>query len=120
MQRLTHYEKGLRAEEKALFFLESKGYECLSKRYKRKGGEIDLIVKKQDVLIFVEVRLRKNIFDAGESITIQKQERLTSVATHFIIQELQGRGYSYYRFDVVLIDQKGTIVHIENAFEVKE
>lgn len=118
---LSRYEKGLKGEEIALNFLSLNGYICLANRYKKKGGEIDLILQKDDILVFVEVRVRKSIFEAAESITLKKQHRLTRVAAHFIMHELkEGRSYFYSRFDVVLIDKNGNINHIENAFGVQE
>jgi putative endonuclease len=107
-------------EEIACRYLLQKGYRLLARNYRTKNGEIDLIMFQDPYYIFVEVKTRKgNPFGEGsESITVQKQKRIRTVA----LQYLKTRPFStgYFRFDVVLITCKKNflshISHIENAF----
>lgn len=54
------YQFGLRAEKMVMKILQEKKYEIIAHRYKTKYGEIDLIVKKNNLLHFLEVKARKN------------------------------------------------------------
>ena len=53
------YETGLAGEETAEHFLEGKGMVCLLRRYRNKCGEIDLVMKDRETIVFVEVKTRK-------------------------------------------------------------
>ena len=70
----TSYARGVRAEEAAAQYLGQRGYEILCKRYKTKFGEIDLIVQKDNIICFVEVKMRGDIAQALESVTSRIQK----------------------------------------------
>jgi putative endonuclease len=111
-------KKGKEGEKLAADFLVSKGFEIVERNYRHKQSEIDLVVKKNNWLIFVEVKLRtsdaygypedfvdykkaKNIIDGAEEYTYQK--------------DWQGN----VRYDIVSIREirgEREIVHIEDAF----
>lgn len=111
------FDKGIKAEEASALFLERQGYECIATRYKGNGGEIDIIAVKDNVLVLVEVRFRKTIMTAAESITPLKMERLRKAADYFLMQNPTiFEKHPFIRFDVVLLSKDGKIVHIENAF----
>lgn len=112
------YDMGVKAEALAKSFLEQKGYQAISERYRAASGEIDIIATKDDFLIFVEVRYRKKKQDAIESITLLKKQRLTTAAQYFIANNSELiKKYPFIRFDVVLLSKdSNTIHHIENAF----
>ena len=109
-------------EEQALGFLNRLGYITVATRFRSRFGEIDLIVKDHDFLVFVEVKLRKNadFAEAREYVGWAKQKKLTATANLWLIShstKLQPR------FDVIEIyAQEGEntkspeITHIENAF----
>lgn len=119
MPHQTH-EKGLEAENAALTYLENKGFVIIAKRFKRRGGEIDLIATKAKSICFIEVRYRKNFSLAAESITPQKQKRLIQTAEKFIQENSDFiKEFPYMCFDVILLNNQKNIRHITNAFEVK-
>jgi putative endonuclease len=95
---------GADAESRAEQYLHSKGLKTIEKNYLCKVGEIDLIMKDEDSLIFVEVRFRKNnhFGSAAESVDYKKQTKIRKSAEHYLIYN---RAYSRYakRFDVVAI-----------------
>ncbi|CAO5682920.1 MAG: hypothetical protein HEEMFOPI_00813 [Holosporales bacterium] len=113
----TIHEKGIKGEELALTYFLNKGYSLIAKRYRIKGGEIDLILSDHKTLVIVEVRVRKKWMDAAESIVFLKRQRLTKTAENFIMhhQDMMAQ-FPFIRFDVVLINKAGDIHHIENAF----
>ncbi len=108
-------------EEQAANYLRRKKYEIISAGYRTRYGEIDLIAKKKNMIIFVEVKLRKNgnFAPAMEFVDGHKQRRLRTTAEIWLGErELD----CPCRFDVVEVyapeGERGpvSINHIENAF----
>ena len=120
LNKSENISKGIKGEIIALQYLEAKGYEFLEANYHSIGGEIDLIVRIGEVVIFVEVKLRKNS-DYGlpeEAVSKQKIKKITKVALDWL-ENNQWKGE--IRFDIVSIlrfPKKGedAIFHIEDAF----
>jgi putative endonuclease len=108
-------EKGRIAEERAAQFLKTQGYALLARNFRWKGGEIDIIARKEDVVVFVEVRSRasSNFGTAAETIGAAKREKIRRTALLYI----QNKNLDCpLRFDVIAFD--GEIMeHTENAFE---
>ena len=105
-------------EEKALEFLMQKGYGFVGKNYHSRYGEIDIIVKDGDNIVFVEVKTRKSnsIARPSEFVDFRKQKRILTTAEIYLYEnptDLQPR------FDVIEVTYKGNkfeIEQIENAF----
>ncbi|HEX4523203.1 MAG TPA: YraN family protein [Casimicrobiaceae bacterium] len=78
--------RGAAAEALAADFLEARGLTIVTRNYRCRGGEIDLIASNGDTLIFVEVRLRSDAAFGGaaESITAAKKKRLRFAAAHYL------------------------------------
>jgi putative endonuclease len=97
---------GRESEQLAEQYLLQQGLKLLTRNYLCKVGEIDLIMRDQEHLVFVEVRYRNNrrYGSASESVTFYKQQRLIRAAQFY----LQNRGWHTQpppcRFDVVAID----------------
>lgn len=113
--KAIHLVRGELAEKQALVYLLSQGLTLVSKNYRCKHGELDLIMKDNNTLVIVEVRFRKTnkYGSALETITSAKQSRIINT-THIYLSEL-GENQSI-RFDVVAISGDGTIEWIKNAF----
>ena len=104
-------------------YLRKKGYKILANSYRCRFGEIDLIAQFKDILVFVEVKLRKSdkFAQAREFVSGAKQDRLKKTAAIYLSEfenELQPR------FDVIEIyaaqgpaTKKPVINHLEGAFE---
>lgn len=110
-------ERGRRAEERAAEFLRSLGYEIIARNYRWQGGEIDLIARDGDCLVFVEVKARSSRAYGlpEEAITSRKRERLIRTAQHYLRRhpiELP------VRFDVVALSQ-GQARLYRNAFSLE-
>lgn len=104
-------------EDLAERFLTEKGYLILDRNYRKKTGEIDIVSKLEDTLIFVEVKTRKNedFISAREAVNIQKQQRIRTTAKKYIFEKKCR--FQYVRFDVIEIYTQNRIIrHFENAF----
>lgn len=115
--KINRNNAGLAAEKIAATFLQKNGLKLLKQNYHCRFGEIDLIMQDNEILVFVEVRLRSNhqFGSASASITWQKQQKLVATAQHF----LQAHRDAACRFDAVLMD-KADINHVQwirNAFD---
>lgn len=108
---------GLLAERKAERFLTRAGFRLIQRNYTTRLGEIDLIMQKDDLVIFVEVRMRKSIrFGTGaDSVNWGKQQKLIRTAQLFLQQYQTGN--ESFRFDVVSISADG-IDWIPDAFNL--
>jgi len=119
-QKLTSKEKGKKAEELALEHLISKGFEILEKNYKTSFGEIDIIAKKKNILVFVEVKSEfgEDEFLAEEKVDFRKREKILKVAEYFLLKNFQKLSkIKEIRFDVIVLrTRKGEIIHYESAF----
>lgn len=110
---------GAEVETIAMGFLQAEGLELVCRNYRCRRGEIDLIMLDGAVLVFVEVRYRKNSHfgSAVESITTSKQRRIATTAAHYL-QSSKGAADSPCRFDVVAVTVAGSndIDWIKDAF----
>ncbi|WP_151631758.1 YraN family protein [Noviherbaspirillum aerium] len=113
--RTSKQLEGDAGETRALAYLEQQGLSLLQRNFRCKGGEIDLIMKDNSVLVFVEVRKRApgRFGDAAASVGHRKQARLT-IAAQVYLQSL--RTVPPCRFDVVAIDGE-RLNWIRNAIE---
>jgi len=113
-----HLDTGKLGEDKAAAFLQDKGYEILVLNYRFRHSEIDIIAKKNKILIFVEVKTRTNVsFGMPEEFVDATKRRLIMKAAEQYIFDTDWHGD--IRFDVisVIITQHTTqIEHIEDAF----
>lgn len=81
--------KGASAENIACLYLSQQGIKIVERNYRTQRGEIDIIAREDDTLIFVEVRLRSkpNFGDAAQSIDARKQARLITAAQHYLLKK---------------------------------
>ena len=103
---------GFKYENLAKNFLLNKKLEYLESNYYSKYGEIDLIFKKGDILIFVEVKYRKNDVHglAEESVSKQKLNRIINTSLIYIAEN---NWTGEYRYDLIAINGE-EIVWFEN------
>ncbi|MDB2415317.1 YraN family protein [Rickettsiales bacterium] len=116
MKNSSSYDKGLYAEILSILLLFFKGYRILKWRYKTKVGEIDIIAKKSNSLVFIEVKARKKLSDALESITPRQKDRIIRASSYFIKQKNYKKEPNI-RFDVmILCDANFLPKHIKHAW----
>lgn len=122
LKKVSTHSKGKSAEEKAALFLRLKGYRVLAANYRVPQGEIDLIVSRGGVLVFVEVKSRRGKGQGTplEAVTPHKVRRLTAAAAIFLASQHEEERTC--RFDVVTLGPEKNLLglpkirHFENAF----
>lgn len=100
-------EQGAVFENYAAEFLSEKGYTLLTMNYFTKYGEIDLIMKKEETIVFIEVKQRTtDIFGRGEyAIDYKKKRKIYFTAREFISKN---KYFNYdIRFDAIIFNGKG-------------
>lgn len=118
METPNSKQLGQLAENTASTFLQAKGLILLESNYQSPFGEIDLILKDQRVIIFVEVRSRSNISHGHplETITRGKQLKIIKTATCYLLEKKLFNKVNC-RFDVIAIDTN--LEWIKNAFSLE-
>ena len=117
---------GERGEDFAARFLRHRGYKVLVRRFKSRGGEIDIICRDRDWLVFVEVKTRETEeFGApSESVQREKQRHLSKAALDYL--RLLDNPQIHWRFDVVEVllreeaREPEDLRLIQNAFDLSE
>lgn len=118
-QRINLGKKG---EELVAKYLEKNNFIIIEKNFSSKYGEVDIIAQKDNVIAFVEVKLRQNpAFYLSELITGSKQNKIIKTALWYI----GNNNFSdmIFRFDVALLEpikNDYKITYIENAFAPKD
>lgn len=123
--RQKRYRRGLFAEYIAVLYLLVKGYRILKRRYKTPVGEIDIIARKKDTFVFVEVKARQNIEQGLYSITETSKQRIRRAAEYFgMMNNTSGTSrFNPYRQDArfdVIIFSNWHIRHVQNAWGAGE
>jgi putative endonuclease len=119
----SRQQKGLDGEQIAAEYLRAQGYDLLEHRYRFGHKEIDLIARKGDLIIFVEVKNRRNdsFGPANLTITKKKQGNLVAAAEGYLLENGLTEDPGRFRFDVILLHPPGNdggvrLEHIADAF----
>jgi putative endonuclease len=110
-------------ERLASSFLKKKGYRILETNYRCPRGEIDIVARQKECLVFVEVRTKTNLTFGSpeESITLTKMKHLESVANYYL--QNHDNLPNSWRLDLIALELEPDgklrrIEYIENAFEI--
>jgi putative endonuclease len=112
---------GNRGERRAARYLRSLGYTIIARQHTNRYGEVDIIARDGDCLVFVEVKTRKSVAAGhpAEAVDRAKQSQLTRVALAYLKQHglLEARS----RFDVIALiwpkdSRTPQLEHFQNAF----
>lgn len=114
---LSTYEKGISAERIASKYLQKLGYKILGQRIRTGYGEIDLLAKKGNDIIAIEVKQRQTLSAAKCCVSLRQQRRIWN-ALSFIASQ-RNKPLENYRIDVVCLDAVGRFEHIKNAFSIE-
>lgn len=115
--RMDRQEAGKYGEMLAADYLIQQGYAILARRYRKQGGEADIVAKMGDTYVFCEVKARSShrYGTGGEAVTPRKQHAIQQACLHYL-SEHQLSSYNV-RFDVIEVDLKRhSVHHIPNAF----
>jgi putative endonuclease len=115
MGGLVSYHSGISAETAVAQHYARSGRPVAAMRWRGAGGEIDLIARDGAEVIFIEVKKARTHAYAAERVTERQMQRIMSAASEFLAGEPAGQGTAV-RFDVALVDVRGQIDIIENAF----
>jgi len=115
--------QGDAAEERACRHLDRSGFAIVERKYRTKGGEIDIVARKGDVLVFVEVRSREvpGFGTPEESVTPEKRRRIVAAARRYL-SGVPPSSWREARFDVIAIEGSGdaaVLRHYPAAFDAK-
>ncbi len=108
---------GAQAEQTAAQYLQRQGLKLVEPNYRCRFGEIDLILRDGESLVFTEVRMRSrgDFGGAAGSIDAHKQQRIILAAQHYLSSLPR---IPSCRFDAILMDGAGNIEWVKNAFEL--
>jgi putative endonuclease len=115
-ERVEAFRLGLSAESRAALLLMAKAYRIVARRWKTPFGEIDIVARRRNELVFVEVKARENFDDAAEAVTERSKQRIVSAAELWLAHR-PADGQCAIRFDVILVVPGKLPRHIVNAFD---
>ena len=115
MSGSTSYHAGLAAEACVARTYERRGHRLAHRRWRGAGGEVDLILRDRDEVVFVEVKKSRSFAQAAWRVSRRQMDRLCHAACEFIEGEPRGQ-LTPMRFDVALVNERGEVSVIENAF----
>ena len=107
--------KGHFAEYIAAAYLILKGYRIASLRYKTKSGEIDIIARKRDLAIFIEVKARSDVQKGVDAVSYQSQSRIKNASDLWLAKQKNPHLISQ-RYDIIVIRPWQLPVHFLDAF----
>ncbi|WP_170751738.1 YraN family protein [Ruegeria lacuscaerulensis] len=109
------YQAGQSAEMRVATDYERRGFSIAHRRWRGAGGEIDLIARNADGLVFIEVKKSSSFDAAAARINRRQMNRICASAAQFLEHEPDGQ-LTNVRFDAALVDASGAVQIIENAF----
>lgn len=138
INKLNNKEYGFYGEAIAKKYLKKNKYKIIAINYTQKNGEADIIaietkksrkirkedyakmsdeIRKEDVLVFVEVKSRNSLMFGVPSMAVnnKKQNKYLSIARNFMMVNPKFQGMQY-RFDIIEVHEKDVMNHIINAF----
>jgi putative endonuclease len=115
-------QRGLRAEIRGrdavaigAEALAAEGWTILGRRLRTPAGELDLVVERDGLLAFVEVKARPSLHEAAYALGAAQRRRLAAAADSWLAQH-PGHGAAGIRFDVLVVAADGTVRRIADAF----
>ena len=115
MTGLVSYHAGKCAEDQVAQLYARTGRPVVARRWRGISGEIDVIAREGDAVIFIEVKQSKTHAQAVEHLCKRQMQRICLAASEFLGGEPDGLNTNA-RFDVALVDAMGRIEIMQNAF----
>ena len=114
-QQTKAHQFGVQAEKLAVLYLKAKGYRILSTRYRVGVGEIDIIARSGETVVFIEVKRRQSLEDALHSLQSRQQARIIRAAEYWLAENELPLNTDC-RFDMMVFSAYLVPHHIKNAF----
>lgn len=115
-KRVAAFRSGVSGEAAAIAYLEAHGYSILAQRFRTPYGEIDVVAQHQNLLAFVEVKVRARLDDAAYAVTPRQQARIIDAAQVWLAAHPDHAQFDL-RFDAMLIAPKHPPRHLMAAFD---
>lgn len=114
---MNNRKTGTEKERLAAAYLKKKGYEILECNYRCRYGEIDIVARRENLLVITEVKYRNTgkCGDPTEAVGLHKQRKICRVTLDYLMRHPYVSD-NPCRFDVIAVYGDGQIRHIENAF----
>lgn len=115
---MDRYRKGLEGEDRVVCYLEENGYEILERRFRSGPGEVDIIARQNDVIVFVEVKTwdALGMESLEHSVDSRKREKIKKTASIYLYRHPEF-GSCRIRFDLVFLSRRmGILDHWDHAF----
>ena len=113
MSGSVSYHAGLAAEQQVAQFYERAGKVIVARRWRGQAGEIDLIARDGDRIIFIEVKHSRTHASAAEHLSPRQIDRIYTTAAEFVEHEPKGQ-LTDVQLDAALVDGQGKIQILEN------
>lgn len=114
--RLRNYRRGHRGERLAALALMLKGFRIVARRYRTPLGEIDLIARRGDLVVIVEVKVRESLAAAMDAVGAHAARRIEGAADLWLARQPDFSRLSV-RFDLVAVLPRRWPVHVPNLFK---
>lgn len=111
----TGYHAGRVAEDIVALDYLRRNHGIAARRWRGKSGEIDLIARAGDTVVFIEVKKSRSFASASTRLGRRQMDRICASAGEFLAGEPKGQ-LTDVRFDLAMVDAAGAIQVIENAF----
>lgn len=114
----SNQKTGQEGERAACEFLIGKGYEILEKNYRYRQSEVDLIVRQDNWLVFVEVKTRSSSFFGypEEFVDRKKQQLIFEAALNYMYEKDWNGNVRYDIVSIMIVKGKMEVYHVEDAF----
>ena len=117
-ERQIAFKLGLSAENRAAALLLAKGFRIAARRWRSPAGEIDIVARRGNLLIFVEVKARARLDYAAYSVTERQQRRVAAAASAWLAAHPDD-AMSDMRLAAILVAPRSLPRHIAGAFEAE-
>ena len=112
-RRQRAFKHGRWAETYARWALFAKGYRLLAKNFRHPLGEVDLILRRGRVLVFVEVKFRDDHKAGAYAVSPTQWRRIAAGASGFVARHPQFAGFAW-RFDLFIVSRTARCQHKKN------
>lgn len=117
-RRQAAFTRGMAAEAAAAALFEAEGFVILDRRVRTPRGEIDLVARRGDLVVFIEVKARASLRFAAESILPRQRRRIVGAAEIYLARHPELATLDQ-RLDVVLVAPDAPPLHLPGAFEAE-
>ena len=115
-ERQAAFRVGISAESRAAAYLVAKGFRILARRWRSPLGEIDIVARRRQLLVFVEVKARATIDEAAEAVNERQRRRIAAAAEVWLAANPDKKIVDI-RFDAILVAPGKIPRHVPAAFE---